>query len=157
MIWHGDEPDYASIEEMQAIHGTIMRRYNEIIRLLDTAPDAFRLVLVAQEDGSFDASDWTLGFLQAMALCQDEWEPLMLDRRAGALMVPIMLVASTTDKANLPLDPDERMPDTEMAKLLAGAPQLLALSVAGIRAFFQIRHSKPHGGGTARSRPMRRA
>jgi uncharacterized protein len=151
MIWHGDEPDYASIEEMQAIHGTIMRRYNEIIRLLDTAPDAFRLVLVAQEDGSFDASDWTLGFLQAMALCQDGWEPLLRDRRAGALMVPIMLVASTTDKANLPLDADERMPDIEMAKLLAGAPQLLGLSVAGIRAFFQKRRSKPQGRGTARA------
>ena len=81
----------------------------------------------------------------------------MRDRLAGELMVPIMLVASTTDKANLPLDPDERMPDTEMAKLLAGAPQLLALSVAGIRAFFQKRGSKPQGRGTARARPRRRA
>jgi uncharacterized protein len=157
IIWHGAEPDYASIEEMQAIHGTIMRRHNEIIRVLDTAPDAYRLVLVAQDDGSFDVSDWTLGFLQAMALCQDEWEPLMGDRHAGALMVPIMLVASTTDKHSLRLDPDERMPDTEMAKLLAGAPQLLGLSVAGIRAFFQKRRSKPQGRDMARARPMRRA
>lgn len=157
MIWRGNAPNYANIEEMQAILGTIMRRYNEIVRVLDTAPSEYKLVLVEREDGSFDASDWTLGFLRAMALCQDEWVPLMRDRLAGALMVPIMLVASTTDKANLPLDPDERMPDTEMAKLLAGAPQLLALSVAGIRAFFQKRRGKPQGRGTARAQPKRRA
>ena len=61
---------------MQAIVGTIMRRYNEIIRVLDTAPNEYKLVLVEQDDGSFDTSDWTLGFLRAMALCQDEWVPL---------------------------------------------------------------------------------
>jgi uncharacterized protein len=156
MIWHGDEPDYADIDEMQAILGTIMRRHNEIIRVLDTAPDEFRLVLVAQDDGSFDASDWTLGFLRAIALCQDEWEPLLRDRLAGALIVPIMLIASTTDRANLPLDADERMPDAEMAKLLAGAPQLLALSVAGIRVFFQNRSNRPRRKGASHTSRARR-
>jgi uncharacterized protein len=156
MIWHGDEPDYADIDETQAILGTIMRRFNEIVRVLDTDPDAFRLVLVDQADGSFDASDWTLGFLRAMALCQDDWEPLLRDRLAGALIVPIMLVASTTDRANLPLDADERMPDAEMAKLLARAPQLLALSVAGIRAFFQNRSNRPRRKGASRTSRARR-
>jgi uncharacterized protein len=156
MIWHGDEPNYADIDEMQAILGTIMRRHNEIIRLIDTAPDAYRLVLVEQDDGSFDASDWALGFLQAMALCQDEWEPLMRDRHAGALMVPIMLVASTTERANLPLDADERMPDAEMAQLLAGAPELLRRCVTGIRTFFQTRRSNPRGKTASRARRARR-
>ncbi len=151
MIWHGDEPDYADIEEMQSVLGTIMRRHNEIIRVLDTAPDKYRPLLAAQDDGSFDASDWTLGFLRAMTLCQHEWEPLLRDRMAGALIVPIMLIASTTDKANLPLDADERMPDAEMAKLLAGAPQLLALSVAGIRVFFQNRANRPRRKGASRN------
>ena len=34
MIWHDDEPGYADMEEAQTILGIIMRRYNEIIRLV---------------------------------------------------------------------------------------------------------------------------
>ncbi len=150
MIWRDGEPDYADIAEMQAILGTIMRRYNEIIHLLDSADDMYRPVLVEQEDGSLDASDWAIGFLEAMAMCQEGWEKLMRDRRAGALMVPIMLIASTTDRADLPLDEDERLPDAEMAKLLAQAPQMLGLCVTGMRAFFQARRKQPRRTSTSR-------
>jgi uncharacterized protein len=156
MIWHDGEPEYADAEEMQAILGTIVRRYNAIIRGLDTAPDAYRLVLVEQDDGSFDASDWTLGFLQAMALSQDDWAPLIQDSTANALIAPIMLIASTTDRADLPLDADERLPDAEMAKLLDGAPQLLGLCVSGMRAFFRTRRDRPRRKRPARTRRMGR-
>jgi uncharacterized protein len=155
MIRHGYEPDCADTGEMKAILGTILRRYNDIVRALDAGPEAYRLTLVAPEDGSFDACDWTLSFLQAAALSQDDWKPLLRDLNAGALIEPIMLIASTTDRANLPLDADERLPDAEMAKLLAEAPKLLGVCVAGMRAFFRTRHDGParrRAGRTGRAR-----
>ena len=89
--------------------------------------------MVEQDDGTIDPSDWAVGFLQAMALCQDGWEPLLRDQMAGALIAPIMLIASTSDRADLQLDEDERLPDAEMAKLLAESQSLLGLCVAAMR------------------------
>jgi uncharacterized protein len=61
MVWHEQEPAFADLAEMQAILGVIMRRYDEIMRLLDTAPLEYRPVFVEREDGGIDATDWTLG------------------------------------------------------------------------------------------------
>jgi uncharacterized protein len=156
MIWHEGEPDYADVDEMQAVLGTIVRRYNEIIRLVDSSALAYRPVLVEQEDGSLDASDWALGFLQAMAVRQNAWDPLMRDSLASALIIPIMLIASTTERANLPLDEDERLPDDEMAKLLAQADKTLCMCVTGMRTFFNTRRRQPGRRGGARSKQKRR-
>ena len=117
IVWgDDDEPVFADLQEAQTILGIIMRRYNEIIHLVDSHPDAYRPVMVERDDGTIDPSDWAVGFLQAMALCQDGWEPLVRDREAGALIAPI---ASTTEEFDLLLDEDERLPEAEMAKLLA--------------------------------------
>ena len=35
MIWHDGDPVYADLNEAQTILGIIMRRYNEVIRLVD--------------------------------------------------------------------------------------------------------------------------
>jgi uncharacterized protein len=156
MIWHDGEPEYADAEEAQEVLGTIMRRYNEIVHLVDSAPGAYRPVLVEHEDGRLDASDWAVGFLQAMSLCQDGWEPMVRDRQAGVLFAPIMLIASTTDRANLPLDEDERLPDAEMAKLLAQADQMLSVCVSGMRGFFQSRRGQRGRKTTTRARRKRR-
>ena len=130
------------------ILGSVKRRYNEIIHLLDLSPGTYRPVLAELDDGTLDASDWAVGFIQAMALCQEAWTPLAADPAAGALMVPIVLVASTTDMVNLHLDEDEKLPEDEMAQLLAEAGPMLSLCVTGIRAFFRQRH-KPSRRKTA--------
>ena len=156
MIWHGAPPIYADTDEMKAVLGAIVQRYNETLRALDDGPGSYAAMLVERADGGFDASDWTLGFLQAMAQSQDDWAPLIQDRSAGALIAPIMMIASTTDRANLPLDDDERLPDAEMAKLLAGAPQMLGLCVSGMRAFFRTRRERPVRRRAAQSKRARR-
>jgi yecA family protein len=121
----------------------MMRRYNEIIRLADTGPGAYQPVFSVDEAGAADPSDWAVGFIEAMGLCEDDWEPLATDPLAGSLIVPIMLIASTTDMANLHLDEDERLPDSEMDVLLAEAGPTLSLCVSAIRRYFQTRSKQP--------------
>ncbi len=41
VVWGGEGPDFESMEEALAIHGTITGRYNEIRRRLDTEPQSF--------------------------------------------------------------------------------------------------------------------
>jgi uncharacterized protein len=157
IVWGADdEPVYADLQEAQTILGIIMRRYNEIISLVDSPHDAYQPVMVEQDDGTIDPSDWAVGFLQAMALCQDGWEPLLRDPDAGALIAPIVLIASATDEFDLPLDEDERLPEAEMAKLLAEAGPMLSLCVTGIRAFFQTRRRPPTRRSAGRPKRQRR-
>jgi uncharacterized protein len=156
MIWHDSEPVYADLDEAQTIFGIIMRRYNEISRQVESFAGAYNPVLVEMDDGTLDASEWAVGFLQAMMLCQEGWEPLVRDRHAGALIAPIMLIASTTEMADLPLDDDERLPDDEMAKLLAEAGPMLSLCVSGIRLYFQQKNAPVRRKAAGRSRRKRR-
>lgn len=142
-VWRSDEPAFEDLRQANEMLGVIMRRYNEIIRLADAGPGAYQPVLAFDEAGAACPSDWAVGFIQAMGLCQDDWEPLATDPVAGSLIEPIMLIASTTDMANLHLDEDERLPDSEMDLLMAEAGPMLSLCVSGIRSYFQTRKYPP--------------
>jgi len=153
-VWRCDEQAFADAAEAQTILAIVLRRYNEIADGVRSLPVTFRPVMVEQDDGTMDASDWAVGFIQAMSLRQDGWTTLMLDQRAATLIAPIMLIASMTELADLHLDPDERLPDAEMAKLMAGADSLLGMCLSGIHAFFQ-QSRKPRTRKTT-SRPRRK-
>lgn len=135
-IWGDDEPAFSDLDQANAILGMIMRRYNEMIDQLSATPPAYHPVLTTTEDRKEDGSDWAVGFVAAIALRHEGWEKLASDSEAGMLLAPIMLIASTTRKANLPLDDDEMLPPEEMAKLLARPGELLGMCTAGIRLYF---------------------
>src|SRR6185437_6487322 len=85
MVWGGEEPAFADMDQANLILGAIMSRYNEAIRLLDAIPSEYRPILVETEDSSVDASDWAVGFLAAVTLRQEAWMPLVIDPEAGML------------------------------------------------------------------------
>jgi uncharacterized protein len=143
IVWRDDSPAFEDLQQASEILGIMMRRYNEIIRLADEGPGAYHPVFAVDEAGAEDPSDWAVGFIEAMSLCEDDWEPLTTDADAGMLIAPIVLIASTTDMANLPLDEDERLPQSEMDLLLAEAGPMLSLCVSGIRRYFQTRRKPP--------------
>lgn len=143
LVWRDDGPAFDDLQQANKILGIMMRRYNEIIRLADADPGAYQPIFAVDEAGAVCPSDWAVGFIQAMSLCQDDWEPLATDPVAGSLIAPIMLIASTTDMANLHLDEDERLPQREMDLLLAEAGPMLSLCVSGIRRYFQTLRKPP--------------
>lgn len=157
IVWgDDDEPVFADLQEAEAILGILMRRYNEITRLVDAGAGAYQPVLAELDDGALDPTDWAVGFIQAMALCQDGWEPLASDAMAGPLIAPIMLLACSTDKFDLPFDEDERLPDAEMETLVADAGPILSLCVTGMRAFFLERRTRPTRKSAGRPKRKRR-
>jgi uncharacterized protein len=88
VIWGGDEPKFETEEEMRTILSTIMGRYNEIVACLNFDPNNFEPIFWEGPDGEAIASDWTSGFLDAVALRPTAWEPLIRHRRAGIMMMP---------------------------------------------------------------------
>src|SRR5208283_5470485 len=68
IIWGGDEPEFATIEEAMSILGTIMSRYIEINARLDADPDGFDPVFWEGPEGEIIVEDWAAGFLDAMRL-----------------------------------------------------------------------------------------
>jgi yecA family protein len=88
VIWGGDEPVFDTDSEMRAVLGTIMGRYNEIVACINADPEAIEPMFWEGPQGEVVASDWANGFLDAVALRPEAWEPLITHRRAGIMMMP---------------------------------------------------------------------
>jgi uncharacterized protein len=146
-IWGGDEPVFESIEQAQTVIGTIMGRYNEILRALSTDPEGYEPVFWEGADGEVIAADWAEGFVDAIRLRPEAWRPLLEDREALVMLMPILaLCGDAEDGSPLELDPEED------ADLLAQAPELIPACVAGIDGFWKERRGRPKAGpGRAKS------
>jgi uncharacterized protein len=144
VVWGSDEPEFESVDQAQAILGVIMARYNEIVRLLDTDPDSFDPVFWSDPDDEDDVivGDWAAGFLEAVKLRPDAWEPLIEHASAGSLFVPILLLGTDLDDVGFEGD---RPSEEEMMELLDDAPNILPVCVAGIHAFWKERGGNSNG------------
>lgn len=135
-IWGEDgEAGFEDMEEAQDVLGHIMRRYNEIVQSLDAGPEAYVPVFWEDDEGQPDPIDWVDGFVRAMALRVDAWEPLARDEEAGVLLMPIMLISSLSDDG--PNLGEDVLPEEEIEKLVAGSDEIIPGCVAGIRAYWR--------------------
>ena len=146
-IWGGDEPVFESMEQAQTVIGTIMGRYNEILRELDTDPEGYEPVFWEGPDGEVIAADWAEGFVDAVRLRPEAWRPLLEDREALILLMPILALCGDAEGGSpLELDPEED------ADLLAQAPDLIPACVVGMHGFWKERRGQPKAGsGRAKS------
>jgi uncharacterized protein len=127
--------------------GTIMGRYNEILRALSTDPETYAPLFWEGPDGEVIAADWAEGFVDAVRLRPEAWRPLLEDREALVMLMPILaLCGDAEDGSPLELDPEED------ADLLAQAPALIPACVVGIDGFWKERRGRPKAGpGRAKS------
>ena len=139
VIWGGDEPEFQTEAEMRTVLGTIMGRYNEIVTCLDSEPEDFEPILMVGPEDEVIASDWAGGFLDAVALRSEAWEPLITDDRAGIMMLPILLL---NGDAELDAGSDSAIDQDEF---LAEVPDIIPACVAGIHEFWKGRatHRRP--------------
>jgi uncharacterized protein len=133
-IWGGDEPVFESMEQAQTVIGTIMGRYNEILRELDTDPEGYEPVFWEGPDGEVIAADWAEGFVDAIRLRPEAWRPLLEDPEAFIMLIPILALCGDEEGGSpLELDPEKD------AELLAEAPELIPVCVAGMHGFWKER------------------
>jgi uncharacterized protein len=143
VVWGGAEPVFESVDEGRDILGTIMGRYNEIIRTLDTAPGDFDPVFWEGPDGQAIVTDWAAGFLDAVALRPRSWEPLIRHGEAGVLMVPLLVLGA--DDSERPPCGGPSLPQAEVERLHAEGAGIIPDCVVGIHAFWRERRSAAGG------------
>jgi len=127
IIWGGAEPKFGSEEEMRAVLAVIMARYNEIVVCLKSNPDELDPVFWEGLEGELIASDWAAGFLDAVALRSQAWEPLLEDTQARLLMAPLFVLSGDVEIS------DDAVSENE---LMTTAAQMIPDCVLGIQNFW---------------------
>jgi uncharacterized protein len=140
VIWDGEEPAFDSEAEAGTILGTILSRYNDIAESLDNDPTAFSPVFWEDDDGEPVVEDWAHGFMHAVSLRTEAWEPVLRDEESAILLIPIGIIAGL---AVPELEAEMRLPEDAMEELLEDADMMLAACVVGLRAFWRDRPSVP--------------
>jgi len=143
-VWGGEEPVFDDQAQASAILGAIMGRYNAILREIEA--DVFEPLVWETSDGTVIAADWAEGFMRAVALRPDAWEPLMRSKRHGILLLPILaLCGDENGESVLGLDPDAE--DQAMAE----AAEFIPACVSQIAAYWRKRRPLPAEAGPSPS------
>jgi uncharacterized protein len=131
-IWDAETPMFDDIDQAQAITGAILSRYNEIVRSIEAGD--FEPIFWQGPDGEPVATDWADGFIAAMDLDLDAWDPLVRSEDSAVHMLPILSLASDEDGGPLMegLAPDED-------GFLAEAAGYIPNAVEQIAAFWRPR------------------
>src|SRR5512144_1009155 len=65
VIWGGAEPEFESMEEAQRVLNAMMGRYNEILHVVQHAPEEFEPIFWTTENGVTVAAAWADRLMQA--------------------------------------------------------------------------------------------
>jgi uncharacterized protein len=131
-VWDGEEPVFDDHVQASAILGTIMGRYNMILREVEAG--AFGPLFWETQDGTVIAADWAEGFMRAVALRADAWEPLLRSKRQGRLLFPILALCSDEQgDSALGLEPEEE------DRVMAEAAEFIPVCVTEIAAYWRKR------------------
>ncbi len=122
---------------------TIATRFNAISEGLSLAPSKHAPVFEKTDDGLALPHPWCMGFLSAMQLRFDNWQPLLdLSRVDHGLMLPILLYC--TDPLGRPmLGPPRDGPETK--QFLRETYQDIPLVIPAIRDFWMPQRLKQVG------------
>ncbi len=136
-VWDNEEPDYADEAEQDAVEQAIFDRYAAIEIGLDATPLGYAAILWQDENGTTVAEDWAAGFMQAVTLRAQAWQPALADEDASMLLIPIASLAGMT----LPEDQrgGQAMTDDALEGLMQDAEQVLPVCVLGLRRFWRDR------------------
>ena len=134
-VWDGEEPDYADAAERRAVEQAMADRYAAIEAGLDATPLGYSAILWQDEAGTTVAEDWAAGFMQAMTLRAEAWQPALADEDASMLLIPIASLAGMT----LPEAQrgGQAMTDDALDGLMQDAEQVLPVCVLGLRRFWR--------------------
>ncbi len=137
LVWGSGEPEFENEEQLRRVLTTIFSRLSELRRQFESAPDEYAPIYELEDDRP-DATMWAAGFVQAMDLRAQAWEPLFEDEEGFAAVMAILVTAA---EGELPegVEADRR----EIAELLENAPDLLPSCAFLIHRFWRERAPRP--------------
>lgn len=101
-IWGpGDEhaPEFETTEQAQHIMELILRHMNGIVGSLEHDAEMFEPLFYVRTDLEetreyLDGEMWAYGFMEGIALCRDDWQPLFDDVRGSEALRPLRLLGT---------------------------------------------------------------
>lgn len=88
VIWGGEEPIFDDAAQAEAMIGTIMNRYVEILALI--AEETIDPIFMETPGGDVIASDWAEGFMMAVYMRPNAWEKLFKSEKDMPIILPIL-------------------------------------------------------------------
>jgi uncharacterized protein len=134
-IWDHEEPDYADTAEKEAVLQTIFAHHAAIEAALDASPLAYAPILWQDAAGITVTEDWAAGFMQAVSLRSEAWQPALADEDASLLLIPIASLAETAVPEGERGEP--ALTDDALDGLIEDAEQVLPVCVLGLRRFWR--------------------
>ena len=153
VVWGGEEPIFDSEEEAGLVVELLVRFYNSISETLEKNPKEFLPLLYEEDyDGKpyMTARDWCEGFSHGVGLSAADWEPLIEDKEARALLTPIVAFTSADAMADVLQAPGRKV-DRETLM------DFLPLSAVAIYEYWREERSKLPRGVMAGPSPARAA
>jgi uncharacterized protein len=136
-VWDHQEPEYSDAAQKAAVLQAILAHYAAIEAALDMSPVGYALILWQDAAGTTVTEDWAAGFMQAVSLRPDAWQPALADEDASLLLIPIASLAE------MALPEAERgepaLTDDALDGLIQDAEQILPVCVLGLQRFWRDR------------------
>lgn len=88
---------FASQKQRKKAIVAVLRHLGALHRQLKQTPQGWEPVFSVAEQGEdefVDAEEWCIGFLQAVALCPEDWAPVFDDPDLGPALVPLALLGA---------------------------------------------------------------
>lgn len=86
VVWGGEKEPFESSARAEHTIGILVRRFNDICRMFGENATGFEPLLYAREVGGkteWASKDWCVGFMEAVNLSFDDWQPLFDDTPAA--------------------------------------------------------------------------
>ncbi|MBN8929666.1 MAG: hypothetical protein BGO51_17080 [Rhodospirillales bacterium 69-11] len=146
VVWDGEEPTFDSEAEGKLVVGAILGRYNAIASALSDDPEGYMPLFWEAADGSPVVDDWAVGFMRAVSLRAEAWDPVLQDEDSAVLLIPIGIIAGQAIGEE---DPNMRLPQEAIDDLMEDADVMLAACTIGLFNFWRNRAAdgaarKPH-------------
>ena len=120
-----DEMEWQSEKELERVMGLVMRLYNSVAQDFMIDPPDFNplfMINTATEEEVTVIDDWCWGFMQAVDLARDSWQPLFEDEVQKAGIFPISLHGTEKGWKLLEEDPKiSAVPHAEWVAMLPAA------------------------------------
>ena len=119
------EMAWESPEKAQQIMGLVMRHYNSIVQAFQVNPPDFNPLFMINTAGDEEVTiieDLCWGFMRAVDLAHDSWQPLFKDEGQGGSLFPIIIHGTEDGWKLLEEDPElSAIPHEEWALMMPTA------------------------------------